>query len=225
MAGTIFMDTRTPLRSWFHAVFLMASTRCGISAKQLQREIGVTYKTAWRMFKQIRTLLAEPENPQRGPFELDETYVGGRRRGGARGRSTAGNKTAVFGVAHRPSGTIVAKTVPDVKMRTLMPHIEKHVMPASTIYTDEFMSYNQLGRQGYHHRRVNHTANVWVAGHAHTNTLEGFWSLLKRSITGANHSVSAKYLQSYLDEYTYRYNHRNDEAPMFLGMLHQVEKA
>jgi transposase-like protein len=228
MAGTIFQDTRTPLKSWFYAVYLMAQSRCGISAKHLERELGVTYKTAWRMFKQIRSLLAEDHTDMGGTLEADETYVGGSRRGkkGAkRGRPGPGShKVPVFGVVER-GGRVMAVTVPNVKMATVMPHIQRRVLPASTIYTDELKSYDRLHKSGYVHDRVNHSEAVYVSGDVHTNTIEGFWSLLKRSIGGAHHAVSAKYLQSYLNEYTFRYNHRDDHAPMFASFLAQVSKA
>jgi len=226
MAGTIFQDTRTPLRLWFYAIYQMASTRCGISAKQLERELGVTYKTAWRMFKQIRSLLTDDgDDPFNGTLEADETYIGGHRRGTKRGRpGPDSHKAVVFGVVER-RGRVMAKVVPNVRMATLIPHVEARVLPASTVYTDELKSYNGLTRAGYQHSRVNHTAGVYVSGDVHTNTIEGFWSLLKRSLTGAHHAVSAKYLQTYLDEYAFRYNHRDDATPMFTTMLRQIEKA
>ena len=224
MAGTIFQDTRTPLRSWFHAVFLMASTRCGISAKQLERELGVTYKTAWRIFKQIRLLLDEHPDPLGGEVEADETYVGGRRKGTKRGRpGPDSHKVPVFGVVER-KGRIHATVVPNVKGATLMGEVEKRVMPASTVFTDELKSYNRLTKAGYQHSRVNHSAGIYVSGGAHTNTIEGFWSLMKNGIRGSHRAVSAKYLQSYIDEYVFRYNHRSDIIPMFQTMIHQVEK-
>jgi transposase-like protein len=130
----------------------------------------------------------------------------------------------VFGVVER-GGRVMAVTVPNVRKATLMPHVTNRVLPASMVYTDELRSYSGLHRSGYIHDRVNHSAGVYVSGDVHVNTIEGFWSLLKRSIGGANHAVSAKYLQTYLDEYTYRYNHRKDETPMFVGMLRQVAKA
>jgi len=122
-AGTIFHKSDTPLRSWFHAIFIMASTRTGISAKQLQRELGVTYKTAWRMFTQIRKLMSDGVNPMTGEVEVDETYIGGKRRG-PRGRGAAG-KTIVVGMAER-KGKAIARIVIDVKARTLLPMIAKH---------------------------------------------------------------------------------------------------
>src|SRR5512136_1982955 len=123
-SGTIFYKSDTPLRSWFHAIFLMANTKTGISAKQLQRELGVTYKTAWRMFKQIRTLMDENVNPLNGQVEVDETYIGGEHSG-KRGRGASG-KTPVMGMTER-DGKAIAKIVPNVKARTLLPMIWNHV--------------------------------------------------------------------------------------------------
>jgi len=225
MAGTIFQDTRTPLRLWFHAIFLIASTRCGISAKQLQREIGVTYKTAWRMFYRIRKLLEDDGTMLGGTVEADETYIGGKRRDGRTGRpGPSSSKTAVFGVVER-QGRVVAKKVPDAKGKTLIPLVAQHVIPRSIVYTDEWKPYRALGRSGYFHDRVHHASKVYVSGDVHTNTIEGFWSLVKRGIGGVYHVVSAKHLQGYLNEYTFRYNHRSDETPMFQTMLARVEKA
>jgi len=105
-----------------------------------------------------------------------------------------------------------------------MPHLTKRVLPRETVYTDELASYNDLTKKGYQHSRVNHSEGVYVAGDAHTNTIEGFWSLLKRGIGGVYHSVGRQHLQSYLDEYGFRYNHRSDSEPMFQTMLRQVQK-
>jgi transposase len=107
---------------------------------------------------------------------------------------------------------------------TLMPHVRKKVLPESVVYTDEYSVYDRLNRHGYRHSRVHHREEVYAAGDAHTNTIEGFWSLLKRGIFGVCHSVSAKLLQGYLDEYAFRYNHRKDEQPMFLTMLARVSE-
>jgi transposase-like protein len=226
-AGTILHKSPTPLRSWFYALFLMASTRTGISAAQLQREIGVTYKTAWRMFSQIRKLMAEGNDPLGdgnggSGVEVDETYVGGKRPGKP-GRGAAG-KTIVAGAVQR-KGKIVAKVIPNVKAGTLIPFIDAHVLPASMVYTDELASYNKVkGRlgTGFRHKRVHHAAGVYVEGDAHTNTLEGFWSLVKRGIDGANHQVGSGHIQSYFDSYTYRWNHREDRKPMFTSLLERV---
>ena len=215
-ADTIFHKSSTSLRSWFHAMFLMASTRTGISAKQLEREIGVTYKTAWRMFKEIRTLMAQDDVVLFGEIEVDETYIGGKRPG-KRGRGAAG-KTIVAGMVER-GGLAVVKVVPDVKASTLIPMIQAHASPDATIYTDELLSYRRLTSLGYAHETVQHSAKEYVAGRAHTNNMEGMWSNTKRGIDGVHHAVSPKYLQCYLDSYLYRFNHRQDEEPMFQQLL------
>lgn len=218
-AGTIFHKSDTPLRSWFHAIFLMASTKTGISAKQLERELGVTYKTAWRMFGQIRKLMAEDVNPLSGKVEVDETYIGGKRSG-KRGRGAAG-KTIVMGLVER-DGKAITQVVPDVRANTLLPMIERRVAKDTTVFTDELPSYNKVARLGYAHSIVQHAAKQYVSGIAHVNTCEALWSTIKRGIDGVNHSVSPLYLQSYLDSYVFRYNHRKDETPMFLTLLEQI---
>ena len=221
-ADTIFHKSSTSLRSWFHAMFLMASTRTGISAKQLEREIGVTYKTAWRMFTQIRKLMAQGDIVLFGEVAVDETYIGGRRPG-KRGRGAEG-KTIVAGMVQR-GGPAVVKVVPDVKARTLLPMIQEHVPTGQTVYTDEMLSYNRLSRLGYTHETVQHSAKQYVVGRVHTNNIEGMWSNVKRGIDGVNHAVSPKYLQGYLDAYVYRFNHRSDVTPMFVQLLERVASA
>ena len=219
MAGTIFEKSTTPLKLWFYAIYLISSTRCGISAKQLQRELGVTYKTAWRMFHKIRLLLDEKPNPMSGEVELDETYIGGKSQG-KRGRGAEG-KTPVFGIARR-EGKVLAVSTPNLKSSTVFPIVKEHVLPKSMIYTDEYPVYDGLKKQGYSHKRVHHGSKVWAMGNVHTNTIEGFWSLLKRSINGVYHSVSEKHLQSYINEYSFRYNHREDNRPLFQTILEKI---
>lgn len=226
-AGTIFHKSPTPLKMWFYAVYQMSSTRCGISAKQIQRETGVTYKTAWRMWSQIRKLLTEDTGTLSGEVEVDETYIGGkqRRRYGTRreaARNWQKHKQVVAGQVQR-GGKVRATHLRDGTAGALLPHVRQHVLPASIIYTDELPIYTNLTAEGYVHRRINHTAKVYVDGDVHTNTIEGFFSLLKRGISGVYHSVSAKYLQRYLDEYAFRYNHRNDETHIFRTMLRRVK--
>jgi transposase-like protein len=199
----------------------MASTKTGISAKQLQRELGVTYKTAWRIFNQVRKLMSEDVNPLTGKVEVDETYIGGKHAG-KHGRGASG-KTVVMGMVER-EGDAITKIVPNAKARTLLPMIIEHVSPpsTSTIFTDELHSYDKVERLGYAHEVVQHAAKQYVSGIAHVNTVESLWSTIKRGIDGVNHSVSPLYLQSYLDSYVYRYNHRKDEQPMFQSLLQQI---
>lgn len=228
-AGTIFHKSSTSLKTWFHAIYLMASTRCGISAKQIERETGVTYKTAWRMFKQIRTLLNEDKKLS-GTVEMDETYFGGRRP--RHEHQVYENKTPIVGIVER-GGRVVAKAQPDMTGNSLLGMAREFILPQSTVYTDEARVYDGLKRvcgmdgqnAGYRHRRVHHSTKVWVVGDVHTNTMEGFWSLIKRGIGGVYHSVSKEFLQSYLDEYSFRYSHRHDTVPMFLTFLRQIVKA
>ncbi len=217
--STIFDHSPTPLKHWFYAIYLMSATRCGISAKQIQRETGVTYKTAWRMFRQIRSLLQEDTPALTGEVEVDETYVGGRRHG-KRGRG-AEAKSKVIGAVQR-NGKVIAQVIPDVKRHTLVPFVVRKVDKTATLYTDTFPSYDHMTRLGYKHLRIEHSAKEYARGKVHTNSIEGFWSLLKRGIGGVYHSVSEKYLQSYINEYGFRYNHRKDEKPMFLTVLEKV---
>jgi transposase len=224
LAGTIFEKSTTSLKLWFYAMYLMGSTRCGVSAKQIQRETGVTYKTAWRMFKQIRTLMSEDVSLEGDEVEMDETYVGGKgRKGSKRGRG-ADHKTCVVGAVER-GGKVIAIAATDASSKTLHGIAKEYILPESTVYTDEWRGYNGLGKvNGYEHRRINHSAGVYVVGTTHTNTIEGFWSLVKRGIGGVYHSVSKKYLQTYLDEYSFRYNRRNQGQPMFTSLLEQVSE-
>jgi transposase len=220
LAGTIFEKSTTRLTIWFHAMFLMGSTRCGVSAKQIQRETGVTYKTAWRMFKQIRTLMSEDITLEGSSVEMDETGIGPTTKRKGQPKKP---KTTVFGMVER-GGRVKAVVADDRKKDTLMPIIREYVLPESTLFTDDFSSYVDLAhdKNDYRHHRINHSAGVYVMGDVHTQTIEGFWSLVKRGIGGVYHSVSRKYLQTYLDEYAFRYNRRNANVPMFVSLLEQV---
>ncbi len=219
-AGTIYHKSSTPLTDWFYAVFLMASTRCGISAKQLERELGVTYKTAWRMFHQIRSMLDDSSNKLAGRVEVDETVLGGK----AAIRRKYENKTIVAGAVER-EGSVIAKVVPNAQADTLIPFIKRNVNKNSMIYTDEWKSYQTLGKLGYGHRTINHSLRAYVINDIHTNTIEGFWSLLKGGIRGVYKHASKQWLQNYINEYAFRYNRRHDETPMFLSFLCQARKS
>jgi len=185
------------------------------------------------MFHKIRSLLEQDELFYDGTVEVDEAYFGGqakwRNRGVARniGRGTA-NKTPVLGMAQRGKdgehGRIIAKVVPDASEWSLMPQVRTKVVPPSVVYTDEHRAYNSLGEVGYKHERVEHSKKVYVSGDVHTNTIEGFWSHIKRGVSGVYRGVSTKHLQSYLDEYVFRYNNRGDERGIFMAFLDRIEK-
>jgi transposase-like protein len=222
-AGTMFEKSSTSLHLWFYAAYLMTSTRCGISAKQLEREIGVTYKTAWRMMTNLRRAMADDSRgPLSGTVEADETYFARSNRIGNKGRSgRSQGERVVFGMVER-KGRVVARHITAATSANILREITTHIRTDSTVVTDEFMSYHGVGQfrtPRYTHKRIKHSAQVYVDGDVHTQTIEGFWSLLKRGISGVYHSVGAKELQSYLDEYAWRYNHRNDPEAMFRLLL------
>jgi len=220
MVGTIFEDTHLPLRTWFYGFSQMAVTKCGISARQLGRDLGIRPNTALRIWKQIRSILIENDGQLLGKVEIDETYIGGKRQG-KRGRGAEG-KTIVMGMIER-GGRARAKVVPDVKARTLLPEIEANVLKDAVVYTDDLLSYNRVPQMGYVHKTVAHSLGQYVlAKDIHTNSVEGFWSQLKRSIDGTYHHVTPEHLQGYVNEYAFRYSHRKDEQPMFWTMLDQV---
>jgi transposase-like protein len=221
LAGTVFEKSTTSLKTWFYAMYLMGSTRCGISAKQIQRETGVTYKTAWRMFRQIRSLLAESLQLEGSTVEMDEMYHGGKRRGGQGRPSYGSHKVPVVGMVER-GGRVVARVAANAKKETLHGLVKQYILPASIVFTDDFVSYDGLENLGYTHRRIRHSERVYVSGDVHTNTIEGFWSTVKRGIGGVYHNVSAKYLQTYLDEYSFRYNRRHQGNLLFKRILEQV---
>jgi transposase len=231
-ANTIFHKSSTPLTLWFYAIYLMAQTRGGISAKQVERELGVTYKTAWRMFKLIRSCLDENKdvfggsdecgNPKH--VEMDEAYFGEKPRKDEdvprkRGRGT--KKTPVFGMVER-KGRVKAIVVPDTQGKTLVPIIEEFVERDSKVHTDEYHAYDKLESKGFNHFRILHNQEIYVMGDIHTQTIEGFWALVKTGIIGVYHGCGKKYLQSYVNEYAFRYNHRMDVTPMFMTFLDRV---
>jgi transposase len=227
-AGTIFEKSSTSLHLWFYAMYLMASTRCGVSAKQLERELGVKYRTAWRMFNKIRThLMADDLLPLSGEVEADETLIGGRIRNDARRKRDAlgwspkmwdtEHKTMVFAAVER-DGRVRAQVIPNSSGRTLRATVTRHVAPGSILYTDEWGGYLTL-RDTYEHRTIRHRDRIYVDGYTHTQTVEGYFALVKNAIRGVHHGVSDKYLQGYLDEHAWRYNNRGDRNTMFRDLL------
>lgn len=214
-AGTIFQDSRTPLTVWYYAIYLFIATRHGVSGKELQRQLGVTYKTAYRIGQQIRDLMGKADTfvALRGHVEIDETYVGGRMTGSGKGLRTA-NKTVVIGLKQR-GGRIVTEIIPNVKTTSIKPVVLATVEPGTTISTDELLSYGLLNKYGYDHGSVNHKAKEWKNGVHHTNSLESYWSLFKNSVRSTHIHISQQHMQRYLNEFSFRMNHREQGNLMF----------
>jgi transposase len=223
-AGTIFEGSSTSLHLWFYALHLMTSTRCGISAKQLERELGVTYKTAWRIFNRIRNELMndDGDSPLSGDIEVDETSVEGRphvhgdRRFGAQLRERS--RATVLGMVER-GGRVRLRVLPSRRGPMLKQTVRDSVASISRIYADEWPSYRGLDREFASHSTVPHSAHIFVIDNAHTNTIEGFFGNLKTALRGTYKHVSHRWLQSYLDEFAWRYNHRHDSRAMFRQLL------
>lgn len=209
LAGTIFHDTHLPLRKWFVATYLMVESRKGISANQMKRTISVSYKTAWYLCHRIRAAMRDANPmPLSGIVEVDETYVGGKVRG--RGRRYTGNKTIVVGAIER-GGNVRLKVEKRNDRKTLHTFIRSVANDGTeAIYTDEWAVYDGIADKNTRHESVNHSAEEWVRADVHTNTVEGVWSLLKRSIVGSYHQLSAKHLDSYAQEMAWRFNNREN---------------
>lgn len=217
LSGTIFERSSTSLTLWFHAIFLFATSKNGVSAKELERQLGVTYKCAWRMAKKIRELMEDDGDLLSGTVEVDETYTGGKDKMDD-GRA---NKSAVMGMVER-EGKVRAKHVPDRKTHTVLNTIKENVSKDAVVMSDEYSAYKKLPHLGYTSKRVKHGKKNWVYGDTHTNSIEGFWSQFKRSVKGTYHSISKKHLQSYLDEFAFRYSHRHSAVPLFELLLERV---
>lgn len=217
LAGTIFHKSSTSLCDWFFAIYLFAGSKNGVSAKELQAHLGCTYKTAWRIGHQIRSLMEQGTNPLSGVVEADETYMGGHKRGAKGGKG----KTPVVGVVQR-KGSVRAKVVDQAHTGNIIGNIAENVEFGSRLVSDENQIYKKTTRLGLLHDSVNHSKKEFGRGDVYTNTIEGFWSQMKRSIDGTYHAVSEKHLQKYVDEFAYRYSHRSASQPLFLQMLSAV---
>lgn len=218
-SGTLFENSRTSMQLWFYAIYLFTSSRHGVSGKELQRQLGVTYKCAWRMGHEIRKHMAtvDGDDELSGHIEVDEAYFGGTDNCvGRPGKDS--NKTAVLGMIER-DGDVMTKVVPNVKTKTLIPLITDNVEKGSTVSSDEYRPYKNLPGEGYIHGYVMHSIKQWKKGIHHTNNIEAFWSHLKKSIGGTHIHVSKQHLQKYLEEFEYRFNSRKNPEQMFPELI------
>ena len=204
--GTVMASSPVPLQKWVFAIYLDLASLKGVSSLKLSRDIGVTQKTAWFMQQRIREAFAEQGAAVlRGATEVDETYVGGKKRPGLPGRGAVG-KAVVAGAKERDSRRVHARVVPNVRQHTLHAFVHENVDPKAQVYTDELASYRGIPNP---HGTVNHSARQYVEGMAHTNGIESFWSMLKRGYHGTYHWISHKHLQRYVDEFSGRHNVRD----------------
>lgn len=229
--GTIFEKSTTPLTHWFYAIYLQTTTRNGVAAKELERQLSVCYKTALRMAHQIKILMENKSNKETfgGIVEVDESFVGGLlknkhnsvRKEQRTGAKMLRNKTAVLGIIERGGKKIIAKVVQTPLRENILPEIRENVEYATQVVTDAAQIYISL-KDNYYHHVVNHELHEYVRGNFHTNTIEGFWSQLKRTIRGTHIKVSVKHLQKYIDEVVFRYTHRDRQDEMFNLILERV---
>ncbi|MEI7012844.1 IS1595 family transposase [Leptospira licerasiae] len=218
--SSIFRDTKVDLRKWLYVIHLVVNAKKGISACQVHREIGGSYKTSWRMVHQIRKAMGQLtiKSKDLAIIEIDEAYVAAGpkiRLKSKKGRGTF--KTPIVGVYNRDEDRIYATVAQPNKMgqkltgKQLLGILEKVANKDSIIMADEFRPYNILDRRGYEHKRINHSQFQYSFEGINVNTVESFWSIFKRGIVGSFHHVSGKYLQNYIDEFTFRFNHRKDK--------------
>ncbi len=209
--GTIFEDSRIPLIKWFIAIYLFSSMKKGISSIQLSKYVEVTQKTAWFMLHRIREVMKGGNDPFNGITEIDEAYIGGSDTNKHKDKKGISQKTTVIGIVNRDTKQVKAFKVIDNKAEHLLPRINVNVERGSTIITDTYFGYDRL-RKNYNHETIKHSAEEYVRNDArtafkiHTNTIEGFWSHLKRGITGIYHWASEKHMQKYCNEFSFRYN-------------------
>lgn len=229
LVGTIYEKSRTPLTYWFYAIYLMTATRNGVAAKELERQLGVTYKCAFRMAHRIRQLMSATHEELEGVVQIDEVFVGGA----AKNRSSKvrawrkiegtrdDNKIKILGMLANDR-TVYAMRIDKLSEKEILPLIVEHVKPGSVIVTDAAGHYDTLSKLGYTHISVNHSKDEWFKNGYHNNSIEGFWSQLKRTVKGTHIHISDKYAHKYIGECEFRYKHRNEPAGMFDAMLNKL---
>lgn len=224
MAGTIFEKSTTPLTLWFHALFIFSNAKSGISAKEMERQLGVTYKTAWRILKLIREALGQGNDKLRGDVEMDESYFGGKKKGGRNNKNLGAaiaSKSVVIGAVER-GGTMKAEVVPDAKSGSIGAFLEKNIEKEDTrLLTDESNRYNNVAK-GYDRHMVKHSQQQFVVGDVHVNHMETFWAHVKRSMKGTYKVISKKHLQAYLNAFVFHYNNRDNDRERFEVLLGTV---
>lgn len=218
LAGTIFEKSTTPLTDWFHALYLFSVSKNGVSAKELERQIGVSYKTAHRMAKMIRLLMHESDKigGLKAPVEIDEAFIGGRRKQSDKND----NKTPVY-AALEVGGHVRTHVTTQAIAKTAIPFLLDHVIEGSMLHTDESKIYkHKQVKLSYNHKSIRHIAHEYVRDGVTTNHVENFFGQLKRSLDGTFHAVSPYYLHSYVSEFAYRYNHRHENVfPLLLARV------
>ncbi len=214
--GTPFEKSRTPLQYWYFAMYLFCASRNGVAAKELQRQLGVTYKCAWRMGHEIRKYMGKVDGDAPlggfGIVEADETFIGGYDE---RGHD---DKVIVLGAIER-GGEVQTEVVKNRRAGTLIPELKQMLVPGARVVTDDFVSYHDLPGEGFPHATVNHSAGEYVRGPVHTNNIEAFWSVLKRGINGTYIHVSEKHLPKYLSEFEFRFNLRKSPHALFDALI------
>lgn len=207
-AGTVFHDSHLPLWKWFLAAYLICESKKGISANQIKRVLGISYKTAWYLCHRIREAMkSDTSQKLKGIVEADETFIGGaydRRR-----KRNRNEKPCVVGVIQR-GGPVRAQRIISRGARAIAAYVKESVEQGSRLMTDEYAGYQKVGK-AYDHQTVRHSKLEYAAGMVHTNSIENFWSLFKRGMVGSFHKISEKHLDRYLDEFTYRHNGRDDD--------------
>jgi transposase-like protein len=212
VVGTIFNDSHLPLRKWMQAVAIMCNAKKGVSARQLWRDLGVSYKTAWYLAHRIREAMALGnfnEQKMTGTVEADETYIGGEYD--PRRKRAKYDKPAVFGMIERETGRVHAKHIEHANQWNVSRVIDKTASMQAHMMTDESRLYTNLKRWGFQHEIVIHSDKEWVRGDCHTQTIDSFWGLLKRGVVGTFHQISIKHLDRYITEFSFRWNNRQNQ--------------